>query len=219
MSTRPTGSNPSRSRIGRDIEPAWVSRAGSAALPGLDPAGVDQRPVAAAAPLVRQRRAPEQRQPVWRRRAGSGADHVAVEPRRVHEARRVLLLVAHLRALVGDPLWRRAEGEPLDLLGGHVLLVCRDSAGDEAGRRWRRLVRERERDRDRVVVAASARGRAASSTSPSGCAALPTSHCVVVRPRSRSSPRTSSRTSSICSAVKRWRWTVLASFERSMQSV
>ena len=57
-----------------------------------------------------------------------------------------------------------------------------------------------------------------ASTSPAG-AELPTSHCVFVRPRSRSVARTSSSTSSTSATGKRCRCTVFHDAPAPMQSV
>ena len=86
MCTSPTRSKPRRSRIGRDIEPPWVIRAGVPEPRRRRPSAPDQRSVGASAAGSLRSRAAVEQQAVLGRRRRAGADDLAVEPDRVAAA-------------------------------------------------------------------------------------------------------------------------------------
>ncbi len=76
---RATGVNPSRSRIGRDIWPAWVTTHGRASQLRLAGPGADEGPIRAASTGGREGRAAEEDQPERGVRGVSGCDRLSVD--------------------------------------------------------------------------------------------------------------------------------------------
>ena len=158
MCTSPTRSKPRRSRIGRDIEPPWVIRAGVPRATASSQRASDQRSVGTSAAGTFRGRAAVEQQAVLGRRGRARADDLAVEPDRVPQ-RLALAEERRQEALrLGDLGRRGAERLPLDGAGGLELLHRLDPARREAGPHRRRRAGEHEGDCVWILVGPHAAG-------------------------------------------------------------